>query len=72
MINNILGFNTGTYTGTTITTNNFYCMNIDNYINLYITNLNSGSDTNANGRLLTFKIVAVKAEKRFLWARFGI
>ena len=24
---------------------------------MYITNLNSGSDTNANGRLLTFKIV---------------
>ena len=31
-------------------------MNISNYINLYITYLNSGSDTNANGRLLTFKI----------------
>ena len=57
LINNILGFNTGTYTGTTITTTSFYCLNVDNYINLYITNLNSGSDTNANGRLLTFKIV---------------
>ena len=57
LINNILGFNTGTDTGTTITTTNLYCLNIDNYINLYITNLNSGSDTNANGRLLTFKIV---------------
>ena len=31
-------------------------MNVDNYINFYITNLNSGSDTNVNGRLLTFKI----------------
>ena len=57
LINNILGFNTGTYNTSTITTTNFYCLNIDNYINLYITNLNSGSDTNANGRLLTFKIV---------------
>ena len=57
LFNNILGFNTGTYNTFTITTNNFYCLNIDNYINLYITNLNSGSDTNVNGRLLTFKIV---------------
>ena len=31
-------------------------MNIDNYLTICITNLNSGSDTNANGRLLTFKI----------------
>ena len=57
LMNNILGFNTGTYNTSTITTTNFYCLNVDNYINLYITNLNSGSDTNANGRLLTFKIV---------------
>ena len=56
LMNNILGFNTGSYTASSITTTNFYCLNIDNYINLYITNLNSGSDTNANGRLLTFKI----------------
>ena len=67
LINNILGFNTGTYTGTTITTNNFYCMNIDNYINLYITNLNSGSDTNANGRLLTFKIVLPSTNGQILF-----
>ena len=67
LINNILGFNTGTYTGTTITTNNFYCMNIDNYINLYITNLNSGSDTNANGRLLTFKIVLPSTNGQILY-----
>ena len=57
LTNYILGFNTGTYNTSTITTTNFYCLNVDNYINLYITNLNSGSDTNANGRLLTFKIV---------------
>ena len=56
LINNILGFNTGNYTTATITTTNFYCLNVDNYINFYITNLNSGSDTNVNGRLLTFKI----------------
>ena len=56
MTNYILGFNTGTYNTSTITTTNFYCLNVDNYINLYITNLNCGSDTNANGRLLTFKI----------------
>jgi len=57
LTNNILGFKSDTYNTQTITTTNFYCLNIDNYINLYITNLNSGSDTNANGRLLTFKIV---------------
>ena len=57
LMNNILGFDIGTYNSSTITTYNFYCLNVDNYINLYITNLNSGSDTNANGRLLTFKIV---------------
>ena len=56
LTNYILGFNSGTYTDSIITTTNFYCLNVDNYINLYITNLNSGSDTNANGRLLTFKI----------------
>ena len=56
LINNILGFTTGIFNSSIITTTNFYCLNIDNYINLYITNLNSGSDTNANGRLLTFKI----------------
>jgi len=55
LANNILGFETGTYTAP-ITTTNFYCLNIDNYLTIYITNLNSGSDTNANGRLLTFKI----------------
>jgi hypothetical protein len=62
LMNNILGFSTSqTYSLFTlgnlfITTTNLYCLNVDNYINLYITNLNSGSDTNANGRLLTFKI----------------
>ena len=59
-MNNILGFTTGIFNSltiiTTIITNSFYCLNIYNYINLYITNLNSGSDINANGRLLTFKI----------------
>jgi hypothetical protein len=56
LTNYILGFYTNTYNFSPITTTNFYCLNVDNYINLYITNLNSGSDTNANGRLLTFKI----------------
>ena len=56
LINNILGFNSGIYNTSTITTTNFYCLNVDNYLNFYITNLNSGSDTNASGRLLTFKI----------------
>ena len=56
LINNILGFDSGNYTTPTITTTNFYCLNVDNYINFYITNLNSGSDTNVNGRLLPFKI----------------
>jgi len=56
LTNYILGFVSDTYTEQAITTTNFYCLNIDNYIILYITNLNSGSDTNVNGRLLTFKI----------------
>ena len=56
LINNILGFNTGIYNSSIIQSTNFYSLNVDNYINMYITNLNSGSDTNANGRLLTFKI----------------
>ena len=61
LMNYILGFVSNTYSigfssNLIITTTNFYCLNVDNYINLYITNLNSGSDTNANGRLLTFKI----------------
>ena len=55
-MNIILGFTTGIYNSLTVTTTNFYCLNIDNYINLYITNLNSGSDTNASGKLLTFKL----------------
>ena len=55
-MNNILGFTTGIYNNSIITTNIFYCLNISNYSNLYITNYNSGSDTNANGILLTFKI----------------
>ena len=55
-MNNIFGFTIGIYNSPIITTTNFYWLNIGNYINLYITNLNSSSDTNANGRLLTFKI----------------
>ena len=55
LINNILGFNSGTYTGN-ITTSNFYSLNIDNYIMLYITNL-SGSDAITNGKIMTFKII---------------
>ena len=55
-MNNILSFATGIYYSSIITTTNFYCLNIDHYINLYITNLKSGSDSNANGRLLTSKI----------------
>ena len=56
LINNILGFNTDTYNTSTITTNNFYSLNIDNYIMLYITNL-SGSDAITNGKIMTFKII---------------
>ena len=47
LINNNLGFNSGIYS-LTITTTNCFCLNVDNYINLYITNLNSGSDSNAS------------------------
>jgi hypothetical protein len=67
LTNNILGFNSKTYNTSTITTTNFYCLNIDNYINLYITNLNSGSDTNANGRLLTFKIILPQTNGNILF-----
>ena len=55
-IKNILGYNSGIYSTSTITTTNFYCFNVVNYLNFYITILNSGSETNASGRLLTFKI----------------
>ena len=51
-MNNILGYTTGTYNTSIITTTKFYYLNIDNYINLYITNLNTGLAPNANGRLL--------------------
>jgi len=67
LTNNILGFKSDTYNTQTITTTNFYCLNIDNYINLYITNLNSGSDTNANGRLLTFKIILPQVNGNILF-----
>ena len=66
LANNILGFETKTYT-TSITTTNFYCLNIDNYLTMYITNLNSGSDTNANGRLLTFKIILPQTNGNILF-----
>ena len=46
LINNILGFNSATYNNL-ITTSNFYSLNIDNYIMLYITNL-SGSEAITN------------------------
>ena len=45
-MNNILGFTTRIYNNSIITKTSFF--NIDNYINLYMTNLYSGSDTNAN------------------------
>ena len=67
LTNNILGFKSDTYNTQTITTTNFYCLNVDNYINLYITNLNSGSDTNANGRLLTFKIILPQVNGNILF-----
>ena len=54
-MSNILGFTTGIVNSSMITTTNFYCLNIVKYINLYITYLNSGYDTNANGRFLTLK-----------------
>jgi hypothetical protein len=34
---------------------------------LYITNLHSGSDTNANGRLLTFKIILPQVNGNILF-----
>jgi len=55
LINNILGFNSGTY-NTLINSTNFYSLNIDNYIMLYITNL-SGSDAITNGKIMTFKLI---------------
>ena len=56
LIHNILGFNIETYNNSPIISNNFYCLNIDNYVNLYITNL-SGQEATDNGRLLSFKII---------------
>ena len=56
LINNILGFDTDTYTSSIITSINFYCLNVDNYLTLYITNLSGQDSTNVNGRLLSFKI----------------
>jgi hypothetical protein len=35
---------------------NFYNLNIDNYLTMYITNLSGQDTTNVNGRLLSFKI----------------
>ena len=56
LINNILGFNTVTYLVTPIISTNFYCLNVDNYLTMYITNLSGADSTNVNGRLLSFKI----------------
>jgi hypothetical protein len=57
LINYILGFNIGTYNTSPIISSNFYCLNIDHYITMYITNLCGVDTTNVNGRLLSFKII---------------
>ena len=44
LINNVLGFNSGILSTVTITTTKFYCLNVVDYKNFFITNLNSGSD----------------------------
>lgn len=55
--NYILGFYSGGAIPTSpITSANFYNLNIDNYLTMYITNLSGADSTNVNGRLLSFKI----------------
>ena len=66
LINNILGFDTGTYTST-ITTTNLYCLNIDHYITMYVTNLSGADTTNVNGRLLSFKIILPQTNSNILF-----
>ena len=56
LINYILGFNNNLNTTSPIISTNFYCLNIDNYLTMYITNLSGADSTNVNGRLLSFKI----------------
>jgi hypothetical protein len=67
LINNILGFNTGTYTTSPIISTNFYCLNIDNYLTMYITNLSGADSTNVNGRLLSFKIILPQTNGNILY-----
>jgi hypothetical protein len=56
LINYILGFNNNLNTTSPIISTNFYNLNIDNYLTMYITNLSGADSTNVNGRLLSFKI----------------
>lgn len=57
LINNILAFTSlNSLSSGFIYSTNTYNLNIDNYLSIYISNISSGSDTNVNGRLSTFKI----------------
>ena len=56
LINYMLGFNNNVNSTSPIISTNFYCLNIDNYLNMYVTNLSGADSTNVNGRLLSFKI----------------
>ena len=52
----MLGFNNNVNSTSPIISTNFYNLNIDNYLTMYITNLSGADSTNVNGRLLSFKI----------------
>ena len=56
LINYILGFNNNLNSTSPIISSNFYNLNIDNYLTMYITNLSGADSTNVNGRLLSFKV----------------
>ena len=56
LINYMLGFNNNVNSTSPIISTNFYNLNIDNYLNMYVTNLSGADSTNVNGRLLSFKI----------------
>ena len=56
LINYILGFNNNENVTSSIVSTNFYNLNIDNYLTMYITNLSGADSTNVNGRLLSFKV----------------
>ena len=56
LINYMLGFNNNVNSTSPIISTNFYNLNVDNYLTMYITNLSGADSTNVNGRLLSFKI----------------